>query len=93
VEFTHEEKKILDAYLRTFTSDYGKIVLEDMKRSFLLKRVDDIESHARCVERLTEQNVYLKILRTMERAAEVIQTAEGVTPSHTPEVITEDDNF
>jgi hypothetical protein len=88
---TTEEKKILDAYLRTFTSDFGRIVLKDMEKSFLLKRVDDIESHAKCVERITEQNVYLKILRTIERAADEIQTAEGFKPARDPEVITEED--
>lgn len=93
MDFTQEEKKILSAYLRAFTSEDGKIVLEDMKKSFMLKRLSDteMESHARCVERIAEQNVYLKILRTIERAADVIQTAEGFAPARTPSVITEDD--
>jgi hypothetical protein len=93
MEFTNEEKKVLDAYLRAFTSDFGKIVLKDLEKRLYIRRISDkdLESHAKCVERITEQNVYLTILRLLERAADVIQTAEGVTPARTPEVITEED--
>ena len=88
---TTEEKKIIDAYLRTFTSDFGKIVMADMEKSLYLKRLsdEDLSNHAKCVERITEQNIFLKIKRLIERGADQIQTAEGVRPSRTPNVETE----
>jgi hypothetical protein len=36
------------------------------------------------VKRVTEQGVYLKIIRMMERAAEEIERANGVTPAVMP---------
>jgi hypothetical protein len=85
-ELTHEQKKILHAYLMTFTSDFGKIVLDDLKKSFFDKVVPDhdLENHSLLVKRVTEQGVYLKIIRMMERAAEEIERANGVTPAVMP---------
>jgi hypothetical protein len=90
-ELTHEQKVVLTAYLFTFSSHDGKTVLDDLKKSYLNKPFDESRLNDRgyLVQRATEQNVVLKIIRIMERAADVIQTTHGVKPARTPKVIVE----
>ena len=88
-EFTPEAKKVLFAYLSVFNTPDGKIVLDDLRKSYHDKPFDEnrMNDVGYLAARATEHNVYLKIVRIRERAAEIIQTAEGVTPARTPEVI------
>lgn len=82
---------VIDAYLRTFSSSYGKIVLDDLRKSFVFRPIDEnrLDSLGYLAARAAEKNVVHKIERMMARAAELIERAEGVKPAHTPKVITE----
>jgi hypothetical protein len=87
----HETETTLHAYLLTFSGSYGQKVLDDLRRSYFDRPFDEsrFDDHAYLVARATEHNMYLKIVRLRQRAAERVQTLEGVEPSRTPEVIIE----
>ena len=91
-ELTPEQKAVIHAYLLTFGSDLGRTVLDDLRRSYIRKPFDESRFNdlGYLVQRATEINVVLKIERVMQRAAELVQKMEGVEPSHTPNVITDE---
>lgn len=88
---TLEQRRVFDAYLRAFSGDFGKIVLEDLRKSFVDKPVDEnrLDSLGYLAARAAEKNVVHKIERMMRRAAAEIERTEGVKPAHSPMVITE----
>ncbi len=91
-ELDRETKKVLAAYLVTFNTPEGQTVLADLKKSFFEKPFEEhrVNEHGYLAYRAAEHNVYLKIIRMRERAAEEIQRTEGVTPARTPDVIIEE---
>lgn len=88
---TIEQLVVMDAYLRTFSSAHGRIVLEDLRKSFVTKAIDEskLDSLGYLAARAAEKNVVIKIERLMARAAAEIERTEGVKPAYTPKVITE----
>lgn len=90
-ELTQEEIAIHHAYLTLFSSRDGKMVLDDMKKSYF-RPFDESRygDHSYLVQRATEYNIVHKIERIMARAAEHVQRIEGVEPSRTPKVIIEE---
>ncbi len=88
---TPEQLVIMDAYLRTFSSSFGRIVLEDLRKSFVNKPIDEgkLNSLGHLAARAAEKNVVHKIERMMSRAAAEIERTEGVKPASQPKVILE----
>lgn len=89
-----ETEITLHAYLTTFASPQGQRVLDDLRKSLHDKPFDEnkLDNHSYLVQRATEHNLYLKIVRMRQRAAELIQRMEGVEPTKTPNVVTEGEN-
>jgi hypothetical protein len=93
MELTKEEKAIHWAYLVTFSSAQGQIVLDDMRKSYQKAFDEDrFNDTGHMIQRATEFNVIKKIERIMARAAEEIQRTEGVVPATTPKVEKEGDD-
>jgi phage-related protein len=88
-ELDIETKRVLAAYLATFNTPEGQIVLADLKKSYHDKPFEEhrINDLGYLASRAAQHNVYLKIIRMRQYAAEEIQRTEGVTPVRTPEVI------
>ncbi len=82
----------LHAYLLTFSSSDGKRVLDDLRKSYHDKAIPEerFKDTHYLIQREAERNVFLKIIRMMQRAAERVQRLEGVEPAVTPTVITEE---
>ena len=91
MELTKEEERTLHAYLLVFSSDLGKVVLDDL-RKWTRKPFDETRFNDKgyLVQRAAEYNMVKRIERCMERAAEEVQKMDGVMPAVTPEVETEE---